>query len=98
MADGNEIIPQPKKTLTVGGKVGGIIPQSFEDVQRMAKMAVAADLAPRDRDDSDEKAIAKATASIMHGLEIGVPPMQALQNIAVINKRTIVWGELLVAV
>lgn len=78
--------------------VAAIIPGSFEDVQRMAKMAVAAGLAPRAYNDEDDTAVAKATAAIMHGLECGVPPMQAMQNIAVINGRTVMWGELLVAV
>lgn len=81
-----------------GGSIVAIVPQSFEDVQRLAKMAVAAGLAPRAYNDDDAVATAKATAAIMHGLECGVPPMQAMQNIAVINGRTVMWGELLVAV
>lgn len=83
---------------TGSSSVTAIIPSSFEDVQRLAKMAVASGLAPRGWNDDDATAAAKATASIMHGLECGVPPMQALQNIAVINGRTVMWGELLVAV
>lgn len=84
--------------LRSGAAPTAIIPSSFEDVQRLAKMAVASGLAPRAWNDDDATAQAKATASIMHGLECGVPPMQALQNIAVINGRTVMWGELLVAV
>ena len=84
--------------LRSGGVPTAIIPASFEDVQRLAKMAVAAGLAPRAWNDDDATATAKATAAIMHGLECGVPPMQAMQNIAVINGRTVMWGELLVAV
>lgn len=84
--------------LRAGTGLAPIIPSSFEDVQRMAKMAVAAGLAPRTYNDDDTAATAKATAAILHGLECGVPPMQAMQNIAVINGRTVMWGELLVAV
>lgn len=83
--------------LRTGGRLAPINPQSFEDVQRMAKMAVKAGLAPVDRKDDEETAIAKATAAIMQGLECGVPPMQALQGIAIINGRALMWGDLLTA-
>lgn len=32
-------------------------------------------------------------ACVMHGAEVGLAPMQALQNIAVINGRPSVWGD-----
>jgi hypothetical protein len=35
----------------------------------------------------------KAFVAIMHGLEVGLPPMQALQSIAVINGRPSIWGD-----
>jgi hypothetical protein len=31
--------------------------------------------------------------ALMHGLEIGLPPMQAIQKIAIINGRPAVWGD-----
>jgi hypothetical protein len=31
--------------------------------------------------------------AIMHGMEIGLPPMQAIQRIAVINGRPSIWGD-----
>jgi len=37
-------------------------------------------------------------AALQMGLELGVSPMQALQNIAVINGRPCVWGDLTVAI
>lgn len=80
------------------GPIIAIVPQTFEDVQRIARMTVAAGIAPRAYNDAEDVAVAKATAAIMHGMEVGVSPMQALQNIAVINGRTVMWGELLVAV
>ena len=83
--------------MRTGGRLAPINPQSFEDVQRMAKMAVKAGLAPVDRKDDEETAIAKATGAIMQGLECGVPPMQALQGIAIINGRAVMWGDLLTA-
>lgn len=35
---------------------------------------------------------------IQHGIEIGVKPLQALLNIAIINKRPCVWGDLMKAI
>jgi len=91
----------PSKSLTTirsGGRLASIVPQTFEEVQRIASMAVAAGLGSRAWNDSAEQAIAKATAAIMHGLELGLSPMQALGGIAVINGKTTIYGDLLTAV
>lgn len=71
----------------------GIVPTSFEDVQRIAKMAVASGLFKGDRKDDETAKVAKATMAIMQGLEVGLAPMQAVQCIAVINGRCLVWGD-----
>lgn len=84
-------------TLHAGGKLAAINPQSFEDVQRLARMAVKAGLSPRDKKDDEETAIAKATMAIMQGLECDIPPMQAVQGIAVINGKAMMYGDLLTA-
>jgi hypothetical protein len=84
-------------TLRSGSKPMGIVPQSFEDVQRLATMAVASGLWKGDRKDTDQQKHAKATMAIMQGLECGVPPMQAVQSIAVINGRCVMYGDLLTA-
>jgi len=84
-------------TLRSGSKPMGIVPQSFEDVQRLATMAVASGLWKGDRKDSDQQKHAKATMAIMQGLECGVPPMQAVQSIAVINGKCVMYGDLLTA-
>lgn len=84
-------------TLRSGNKPMGIVPQSFEDVQRLATMAVASGLWKGDRKDSDQQKHAKATMAIMQGLECGVPPMQAVQSIAVINGKCVMYGDLLTA-
>lgn len=35
----------------------------------------------------------KAMVAIMHGLEVGLTPMAALQSIAVVNGRPTIWGD-----
>ena len=84
-------------TLRSGSKPMGIVPQSFEDVQRLATMAVASGLWKGDRKDTDQQKHAKACMAIMQGLECGVPPMQAVQSIAVINGKCVMYGDLLTA-
>jgi hypothetical protein len=77
--------------------IGAILPQSFEDVQRMARMAVSSGLFKGDKKDDDTAKLAKATMAIMQGLEVGLPPMQAVQCIAVINGRCLIWGDAVIA-
>jgi hypothetical protein len=77
-----------KDRLMAGANVNAIVPRSFEEVWRIAQLAVKSQLAPRDIKTPERAAIA-----IMHGLEIGLPPMAALQRIAVINGRPCVWGD-----
>lgn len=80
--------------LRSGGQLAAIIPQTFEDVQRIANVAVKAGLY---KADDAETALAQACMVIMQGLECGVPPTQAIQQIAVINGRCVIWGDLLPA-
>lgn len=76
------------KTLVAGGGINPIIPQTMDDVYRLGKVVVSARMAPKDMQTPEACAIA-----ILHGLEIGLPPMQALQRIAVINGRPTIWGD-----
>lgn len=84
-------------TIRSGTKPMGIVPQSFEEVQRLASMVVASGLWKGDKKDTDQQKHAKATMAIMQGLECGVPPIQAIQSIAVINGKCVMYGDLLTA-
>ena len=84
-------------TLRSGSRPMGIVPQSFEEVQRLASMVVASGLWKGDRKDTDQQKHAKATMAIMQGLECGVPPIQSVQSIAVINGKCVMYGDLLTA-
>jgi hypothetical protein len=74
--------------LKAGGKVTAIIPQSVEEVFRIAKAIASSGLAP-----NGMKSVEQITVAIMHGAEIGLPPMQAIQRIAVVNGRPTIWGD-----
>lgn len=78
--------------LRTGNKITGIIPQTIEEVFRLATAISKSGMAPKNMDKPEA-----LTVAIMHGLEIGLPPMQAVQRIAVVNGRPTVWGDALPA-
>lgn len=84
-------IPQPRDRQTpmmAGGAVRAIVPQSMEEAYRLATAICKAGMAPKGLDTAE-----KAMIAIMHGLEIGMTPMAALQRIAVVNGRPTIWGD-----
>lgn len=88
----------PSKVPMLAGKpLAAINPTTFDEVTRLAKVAVMAGLAAS-REDDEQKAIAKATMAILHGLEVGIPAVQAVQNIAIVNGKPMIYGDLLTAV
>lgn len=79
---------QPRPALQSGGAVRAIVPQDFDGAWRIANAVCAAGMAPRGLESPE-----KAMVAIMHGLEVGLTPMNALQSIAVINSRATLWGD-----
>jgi hypothetical protein len=88
-----------------GGKLNGIapsnhiaaiIPSSFDDALRIARLALTAGLYKQEGT-GDNRGEAQATMAILKGMEIGIPPMQALENITIINGRSCIWGDLVPA-
>jgi hypothetical protein len=75
-------------SLISGGAVRAIVPQDFEGAWRIASAVCKAGMAPRGLDAPE-----KAMVAILHGLEVGLTPMNALQSIAVINSRPTLWGD-----
>ena len=74
--------------LRTGGKVSGIVPTSIEEVFRLATAIAKSGMAPRDMATPE-----KLTVAILHGLEIGIPPMMAINKIAIVNGRPTLWGD-----
>jgi len=79
--------------LRTGHKVTGIVPTSIEEVFRLAQAVAKSGLAP-----STMKTPEALTVAIMHGLEIGLPPMMSIQKIAVVNGRPTLWGDAVPAI
>jgi hypothetical protein len=64
-------------------------PQSFGELTQFANMAAKSALVPRDYQNKPENIM----LAVQMGSEVGLAPMQALQNISVINGRPAVWGD-----
>lgn len=87
-------------TTSMRGNVTAIIPQSIEDVFRVAKGVVMAGLAPSSLVDkkSGDAAVAAVAVAIMSGAELGLKPMVALRSFTVINGRPALYGDGLINV
>ena len=80
--------------LIAGAAIRPVIPTDFDEAVRFARTAVEAGLFQAE---SEEKALAQATMAVLQGLELGIPPMQAVQQIATIGGRLSIWGDLVPA-
>lgn len=87
-------------TLTGGGNVLAIVPQTFEETLRIARAVCASGLAPSaliGKLEGDDAAAAVAVA-IMSGAELGLKPMVSLRSFTVINGRPALYGDGLINV
>jgi len=83
-----EIVKVRPQLYARGGGVLPIIPTTFEEVWRIAGAVTQSGLAPKGADTQE-----KASVIILHGLEVGLAPMTALQSIAVINGKPSLYGD-----
>lgn len=67
----------------------GLALASFDDAYRFAQMVAKSEFAPKDFRGKPESCL----LAIKYGSEIGLSPMQSLQNIACINGRPAIWGD-----
>ena len=81
-----ELTPAPPQ---VGGTVQPFIPRTAEEIKWTVGMIIGAGLAP-DSYNNDAK---KVAVGIMKGMEVGLAPLSALANIAIINGRPSIWGD-----
>jgi hypothetical protein len=86
--------PKPKAELVAGERVSPIIPRTIDEVARIANAVIVAGLAPDSYRGTDERATAsKIMIGIMKGAEIGLAPLTALANIAIINGKPCLYGD-----
>jgi hypothetical protein len=83
-----------KAGLSAGGPLAALVPQDLDQAFRLAKaLSMSGDMVPKHFQGKPEMIM----AAIARGMEIGLAPMQALSNIAVINGRASIWGDALPA-
>ena len=68
---------------------GGLVLSNQSDLSRFAMLVVKTDLCPKSYKGKPEEAM----VAMQFGMEIGLPAMQSLQNITVINGTPCVWGD-----
>lgn len=66
----------------------GVQLRSFDEMARFCKAVVNSTLAPKSFDTPE-----KVMVAIQAGLEVGLAPMQALQSIAVVNGKPVIFGD-----
>ncbi len=91
MSDTNNQLGAERSIIALGAK--GIQLTNFEELFRFATFVHKAGFAPRGMESPE-----KIFLAVQMGLEIGISPMMALQNAAVINGRPGFYGELVVAI
>lgn len=89
-------LPAPRAR---SGAVQAIVPSSWSEIVAIASAICRAKMAPKSYCDRDGNPFPdKVAVSIMHGMEVGMTPMAALQSIAVINGMPSLYGDGMLAV
>lgn len=80
----------------VGGAldVFSTVPRTYEGIMGFCGMLADSELVPKDFQGKP----ANVAVAIQMGAELGITAMQAIQNIAVVNGRPSLWGDLLKAI
>lgn len=71
----------------------GIVLSTMDEIWRFSETVIASGMAPKGVNNPSA-----ATIIIQMGMELGLPPMASLQNIAAINGRPSIWGDAMLGV
>lgn len=66
-----------------------LTPKDLDEAMKFSEMIASSDICPKDFKGKPGNVL----VAVQMGLELGLPPIQAIQNIAVINGRPSVWGD-----
>lgn len=83
-----------ENALTLASAGSQIMPQNYAELERFAQTVAKTDMVPKDFRDKPGNCL----IAMMMGHELGLPYLQALQGIAVINGRPSVWGDTALAI
>ena len=79
---------QKPQLPAIGGRPQAIIPTDLDSAYRLATAISKSGIAPTGMNTPEQIMVA-----ILHGAEIGLPPMASVQRIAVIGGRATLWGD-----
>ncbi len=80
-------------TLPAGKGNFSLAPKDLEEAMRFADLLSKSSVVPKDYQGNPGNVI----VAVQWGAEIGLPPLQAMQSIAVINGRPSIWGDAMLA-
>lgn len=85
----SNIIPvDVRPNLVTGNRPAPIVPTDMDSAYRLGKAICIAGMAPKGMDTPE-----KCMIAIMRGLEVGLTPFMALDKIAIVNGRPVIWGD-----
>jgi hypothetical protein len=70
-----------------------LVPKSYDQLERFAETIARSRMVPKQYRHEPEDVM----VAVMHGMEIGLKPLQALQNIAMINGKPSIYGDAAIA-
>lgn len=78
---------------TTGKALGSLAPQTLEEAMKFCDFLATSTVVPKDFIGKP----ANIFVAVQWGMELGLAPLQAMQNIAVINGRPSIWGDAMLA-
>lgn len=84
--------PNGETGLAVRRSGFNLQPANLAEAMEFSRLISASELCPKEYHGKP----ANVLIAVQMGAELGIPPMQALQNIAVINGRPSMWGDLVI--
>lgn len=81
-------IEKKKKTFSTS-----LVPKNVQEASQMSIILSKSNVVPRDFQGKPESCF----VAIGMGMELGLPPLQAIQNIMVVNGRPTLWGDAVLA-
>lgn len=84
----NVVAVEPRPNLVTGNRPSAIVPTDMDSAYRLAKAVCLAGMAPKGMETPE-----KCMIAIMRGLEVGLTPFMALDKIAIVNGRPVIWGD-----
>lgn len=83
-----------KQIISKSNNLFSLAPRSLQEAMDYAKLIAQSGMVPQ----SFQGKPADVLVAVQMGAELGLPPTQALQNIAVINGRPSLWGDAVLAI